>query len=396
MTLEARLEDCRDRGTVDGKPGNFACVSLLYGTNRTTRKDGDNFYGKAPLALGSETVLGEVVVSIPKSHQPGKDIKGANRHVGNDEIKYRAKVFAIWGGQDGPQELTRDQFIAFTKHKIKGLDDDDKTAFVFVHGFNVSFESAAYTTAQLKADLGIEGPAFFYSWPSNGSTKQYINDQQDADLSADNLADYLTLIKDTVGDDVQLNIIAHSMGHRVVGQAFNKLRSEQDIIKPYFKTGIFASADLDESLFNQWVIGNDITRSLVERSVLYVTDDDRALKASKKILFLNCDDDDRKYRVGLVTKSDCVTGNRRVSVFPRPYETIDLSSEPGEKMMMIFGKNHNKYTKSPKIICHMARLFDGGEIAKQTGSDLIIRQSENDQKYWITNSDYEIDWTSDC
>jgi len=63
---------------------------------------------------------------------------------------------------------------------------------------------------------------------------------------------------------------------------------------------------------------------------------------------------------------------------------------------MIFGKNHNKYTKSPKIICHMTRLFDGGEIAKQTGSDLIIRQSENDQKYWITNSDYEIDWTSDC
>ena len=73
----------------------------------------------------------------------------------------------------------------------------------------------AYTrTAQFKTDLDVKGPAFFFFWPSNGNPKQYLSDQQDADISAKNLAKLLRLVKESVGEDTSLNIVAHSMGHR--------------------------------------------------------------------------------------------------------------------------------------------------------------------------------------
>lgn len=394
--LETRLTDCRQSGIKDKVSTNFACVSLLYGTNRSPKKLSDNFYGKAPLPLGSETILGEVVVSIPSNHQVGKDIKGANRPVNNNEIKYRKKVYAIWGGKKGPRELTEDQFETFVKHKINSLSDVDNTALVFIHGFNVSFENAAYNTAQLKTDLDVKGPAFFFSWPSNGNPKQYLSDQQDADLSAENLAKFLKLVKRSVGEDTSLNIIAHSMGHRVVGQAFNIIRSEDSLAEPLFETGIFASADLDEDLFERWIVGKVNTPLIVKQPILYVTDDDKALGLSRKILFPKCDDSDQKYRVGLVTKKDCETGKRRVSVFSTPYETIDLSNEPGEKLLKIFNKNHNKYTKSPKVICHISRLFDGGKLA-QLGQNDIIKRIQNDKmNYWITDPKRRLNWKTDC
>jgi len=394
--LESRLSDCRNAGLDGQSTRSFACVSLLYGTNRASKKSGDSFYGKSPLPAGTDTVLGEVVISIPNKHQKGKDINGADRPVDNNEIKYRKKVYAIWGGGDGPRELTQEQFEKFSRHKVNSLSESERTALVFVHGFNVTFESAAYNTAQLKTDLNVKGPAFFFSWPSNGSTPQYLNDQQDADLSSKNLADFLQLVKKSVGEETSLNIVAHSMGHRVVGQAFEIIRRENPDTKPIFENGIFASADLDEGLFTRWIVGSSDSPILVKQPVLYVTDDDRALKLSKRILFSKCDDNDRKYRVGLVTKKDCESGKRRVSVFPKPYETIDLSNEPGEKLLGIFSKNHNKYTKSPKIICHMSRLLDGGEVSKLGRDDIVQRTKTEGENYWVTNSSRKVNWRSDC
>jgi len=56
------LSDCRagDEGS------DFACVSLLYGTNRGPKQYKEKFYGYAPLPIGSPQILGEVVISLPK------------------------------------------------------------------------------------------------------------------------------------------------------------------------------------------------------------------------------------------------------------------------------------------------------------------------------------------
>ncbi|VTU42510.1 hypothetical protein H6P1_00209 (plasmid) [Variovorax sp. PBL-H6] len=51
-----------------------------------------------------------------------------------------------------------------------------KSAFLFIHGFNVPFVDAAYRTAQISADLGLSSVPVFYSWPSNGSLPAYTWD----------------------------------------------------------------------------------------------------------------------------------------------------------------------------------------------------------------------------
>jgi hypothetical protein len=49
-----------------------------------------------------------------------------------------------------------------------------KEAFVFVHGYNESFEDAAIRTAQLAYDFGFKGAPIFYSWPSEGRLLGYF------------------------------------------------------------------------------------------------------------------------------------------------------------------------------------------------------------------------------
>lgn len=53
--------------------------------------------------------------------------------------------------------------------ELNGRLDRSQTrmAFVFVHGFNVSFEDAALRTAQLAYDLDFDGAPLMYSWPSS-------------------------------------------------------------------------------------------------------------------------------------------------------------------------------------------------------------------------------------
>ena len=55
-----------------------------------------------------------------------------------------------------------DGFAARVHEVMANADPDAEHAFVFIHGFNVPFRNAAFRTAQLKYDMQIEGPVFFF------------------------------------------------------------------------------------------------------------------------------------------------------------------------------------------------------------------------------------------
>jgi len=64
--------------------------------------------------------------------------------------------------------------------------------FVFIHGYNVTFEDAARRVAQIKYDLAFDGPAILYSWPSYGQTRKYPDDLRNAEWAATDLKTFLT------------------------------------------------------------------------------------------------------------------------------------------------------------------------------------------------------------
>ena len=133
--LEANLLDCRAE--------NYDCVSLLYGTNRAPKRGKDKFYGKAPLPRVRAPVLGEVVVILPVK------TRADNARTAKSEGAQRRKnKFAIWGGEAGPQELTRSQFEELTRARLEKISTGRKSAFVYIHGFKDSFESTAFDAAQ--------------------------------------------------------------------------------------------------------------------------------------------------------------------------------------------------------------------------------------------------------
>lgn len=68
-----------------------------------------------------------------------------------------------------------------------------KRAFIFVHGYNVTFEDAAKRTAQISYDLAFDGAPIFYSWPSQRlPTPLGYTDEQNSEWSQANLRSFLS------------------------------------------------------------------------------------------------------------------------------------------------------------------------------------------------------------
>jgi esterase/lipase superfamily enzyme len=105
-----------------------------------------------------------------------------------------------------------------------------REAFVFVHGYNLTFADAARRAAQLAYDLKFDGAPILYSWPSRGVWWRYPADEDVMDWSEPHLESFLSRIASSSGART-VHVIAHSMGNRVLTKALSRgtkkfLRSE--------------------------------------------------------------------------------------------------------------------------------------------------------------------------
>ena len=211
--------------------------------------------------------------------------------------------------------------------------------------------------------MQIEAPVFFFSWPSNGSVLDYLSDQEDADLSVDALARYLRFAHETVraGDpDMQLHIIAHSMGTRVTAQALARLGDFED--SPDFGHVVFAAGDLDSNLFEEWM---GSAADIYQGVTLYASNQDAAIgfsgvlrNLSNNLKFWGEANDDIKLRIGFYKDTaqpvafDIRDGEDRNIV-----KTIDVS-EAARNSSFLFSVKHTTYAESRTITDDIRCLFD--------------------------------------
>jgi esterase/lipase superfamily enzyme len=155
----------------------------------------------------------------------------------------------------------------------------DSLLFVFIHGYNVTFEDAALRTAQLAADISFPGVPLFYSWASRGQSVGYIRDGANALNSADHLARFLSGVAGQhPGWKIQL--IAHSMGSQVVTRALEEL--DRDSPSIHFGQVIFVAPDLDVRPFRR--TGLHLIKRHSDRVTVYASNEDVALKASRALV----------------------------------------------------------------------------------------------------------------
>src|SRR5262249_41139444 len=67
-----------------------------------------------------------------------------------------------------------------------------RTALIYIHGYNVSFEEAVIRAAQIGFDLKVEGITALFSWPSKGSVSGYPADEASVESSEPSLEEFLT------------------------------------------------------------------------------------------------------------------------------------------------------------------------------------------------------------
>ena len=102
-------------------------------------------------------------------------------------------------------------------------DNPSHDVFVFVHGFNVTLENATARAAQMAEDLPFRGVVLVFSWPSAGQATAYRGDEAQAERYFWNLSLLLHHLRQRCPADTRINLLAHSMGNRVTLRAIEAL-----------------------------------------------------------------------------------------------------------------------------------------------------------------------------
>ena len=253
-----------------------ATVRVYYGTNR--KPSGDTrpvlFYGKER----GELQYGYVDVSIPKSHREG-ELETQSRWSLLTYFAASSEARQHYVLLQSVAPLPADRFVQALREELGAQRLKD--VFIFVHGFNSSFEDAARRTAQLAYDLDFDGVPMFFSWPSQASTTAYTVDEAAVNVSGRRMAEFLERVMQESGAQ-RVHLIAHSMGNRALIEALQtylgKRRPEER--QNLFGQIIFTAPDVDRDYFVEAV---DALRPAAVRTTLYASNNDLALKTSQKI-----------------------------------------------------------------------------------------------------------------
>lgn len=249
-------------------------IKIFFATDRQqTGKDDPNVYFGS--LEGESLTYGTVSVSIPASHSRG--------------IIERPKWYRLEFSEDQSEHIVLLKLItekdapSFFKKLHNDIDKtEQKEVFVFIHGFNNSFQEAAFRTAQIANDIGFlgEGSAgvpIMYSWPSTEKKPPlgYTQDKTRMSHARPHLVKFITELARTTGAK-RINIIAHSMGADLLGLVLAEIAQMKD--KPIFNQIILASPDIDQKDFKQYIAPRMIGMST--RTTVYTSSCDIALEAS--------------------------------------------------------------------------------------------------------------------
>lgn len=328
---------------VDSTPP-FVVTRVFYATDREPLKTTPALSFTA--IRGSAISYGIAEVSIPRDHKMGT-----------------LETPSIWRLEFAPdpkhhimlQMLEVKEPSAFYTEVAKRVQSfDTKSAFVFVHGYNVSFEGAALRTAQMAYDLGFRGAPVFYSWPSIGSLEGYIADEDNVEWSRANLARFL---QEFAARSTAANIylIGHSMGTRALTRAYVTAVTNDPSLKSRFKEIILAAPDIDAGLFKSEIApGLFATGAPV---TLYASSKDNALLASKKL--------HRNIRLGESTPSMFMHAGM---------ESIDASAVDTSFL------GHSYFADERSVISDMFYLIGTGLRAKDRAG--LKSVAKTDGTYW--------------
>lgn len=344
-------------------------VRIYFGTDRVQKQGGTRVIFTADRA--GRLQLGRAIVTVPKA---------ADRRRGEiPRPQWWERMFLNVPPEGDPAKhftiladgfklfADPDDFIAEVRAHMKDAGAYKDHAFVFVHGYNVSFDAALYRTAQIAYDLGQDvggrhvpfGSAFLYSWPSGGETSDYAYDFESARFTIEYLKKFIELVAARTGAK-EIHLIAHSMGNVALMNALEQLSREPRRTGARINQVVLAAPDMDVREFER--LARAITP--VAKSVtLYASSKDIAMMASRKV-------HRDQPRAGDVTDDGPVIVDHVYS--------IDISAISTE----IFSIRHSDYADKQELLRDMNRMFVK-EVQPPDRRNLnFLRHFRDGSTYW--------------
>jgi esterase/lipase superfamily enzyme len=320
-----------------GLAAAWSCVLLWQGARRA-----GEIYGPER----GELTLGTCRVSIPAIHKPGEmERPSILRLEINEEVRKHIVLRSAL-------PLTDDAFYEKLEDRVSRSSSRD--AFVFVHGFDNTFDEAARRTAQIAADLKFEGAPICYSWPSQGNLLKYTVDENNVEWTIPHLRQFLTELAERSGAEA-IHLVAHSMGNRALTGALRSLSRDLQG-SPLFNQVVLTAPDIDADVFRR-----DIAPAILgtaRRVTLYASATDDALLLSKK-----------------------------VHGFPRAGDTgRDLVVVPGMDTIDVTGIDtsllgHAYYAANETVLTDLVQLLK--QNLPPDRRELLLPSELNGQRYWI-------------
>ena len=335
-TNRARLSTC-DRSRTVRWDTSGSCRPNTFYTGSQTHRDAGRV---------DELEVGSFKVAFPPGHQPGN-------------IERPLSIFTIDLRREDP---SRD--VVISELSSFGTDYDawvravkstgKQEAFVFVHGYNTRFESAARQAGQLAFDLEIDrdfaGLPMLYSWPSQGTLEAYLLDYDISLAATQAFNHFLDLLKDSAGLS-RIHIIAHSMGNWLVANALRE-RSLRGGTERLLEQLVLAAPDIPADGFRERFLKT--LPQLARRVTLYVSDNDKALRASAR------------FRTG-IPRAGLLDGGLMSISEPR-FDVVDATLLPADFL------DHSYYATNHSMLADIYCLLHGSPA---DGRPLIVAAGVN-------------------
>jgi esterase/lipase superfamily enzyme len=325
------------RAAVEADPNKrYQVVPVYYGTDRAIAPDPTRLQFSSE--RGHKLQLGRALITVPFVHK----VPHIERPLEIEIPYFKIKVYTEKEDPDKHftmQEitnLTQDQLLALVKERLAKSKTFKDHAFVFVHGFNTSFDNALFRTAQIAYDLGFDGAPFVYSWPSGGNVASYTYDRASVEQAEPMLAEFLDMVIQKSGAK-SISLIAHSMGNELLLRVLERL-------KPKIPRGvvisqvILAAPDVDRDKFN--IIAREI-KNFAKGVTLYAASNDRALGYSQRFW-------------GGVPRAGDIPKDGPL-IIPG-IDTIDVTAVSTDAL----GLNHSGYAENPKLLDDVKALVEFG------------------------------------
>lgn len=240
---------------------------LLVATTRARASAPEDLFGtRRAKSVG----FGEVTVSIPPHHEPAQ-IELPLAPPGDPRRHFVVRDAQILENSGA--------FRSALTTEIERTDGEQRSAVLFIHGYNTRFAEGVFRLAQLSADSPQKSTPVLFSWASAGTLQDYVTDTNSVILARDGLQQVLTQLAQSPAEKV--TVISHSLGNILLLETLRQMKlAGLNPLQNKKLVFVMAAPDVDldvyEFLFSSLGAPANPVFVLVSRH-------DRALKLSRKL-----------------------------------------------------------------------------------------------------------------